>query len=59
MTKLQVAVSIMQLVEQGRIGLDDDLGQHLPELADVQVLDGFDGEGQPILTPKTKPITLR
>ena len=59
MTKLLVAVSVMQLVEQGKIGLDDDVGLHVPELADVKVLDGFDEQGQPMLTPRTKPITLR
>ncbi len=59
MTKLLVVVSVMQLVEQGRIGLDDDAGKYVPELAEVEVLDGFDSGGQPILSAKTKPVTLR
>lgn len=59
MTKLMVAVSIMQLIEQGKIGLDDDVGQYCPELADVKVLEGFDANEQPILAPRNKPVTLR
>ena len=59
MTKLMVVVSIMQLVEQGKVDLDSDAGEHVPELAGVKVLDGFDDEGQPILKARTKPVTLR
>ena len=42
MTKAVTSVAAMQLVEQGRIGLDEPLGPHMPELAAVQVLEGFD-----------------
>ena len=59
MTKLMVVVSVMQLVEQRQIDLDADAGEYVPELADVKVLNGFDGDGQPILIARTKPVTLR
>jgi hypothetical protein len=44
MTKALVAAGAMQLVEQGRLKLDDPASNVLPELASVQVLDGFDAE---------------
>lgn len=59
MTKLITSVGAMQLVEQGRIGLDDPLGACLPELAAVQVLDGFDDDGAPRLRNPHRPVTLR
>ena len=49
---------VMHLVEQGKIGLDDDVRPLVPELAAMQVLRGFDGE-KPILEDITTPITLR
>jgi hypothetical protein len=45
MTKTVTSVAAMQLVEQGRIGLDDTLGDSVPELAAVQVLEGFGDDG--------------
>jgi CubicO group peptidase (beta-lactamase class C family) len=49
----------MQLVEQGRLNLDDDLGTLLPQLANPDVLEGFDDEGKPVTRPAAGPITLR
>src|SRR5215217_9392790 len=49
MTKAVTSVAAMQLVEQGRIGLDEPLGDRFHELADLKVLQGFDGSGEPIL----------
>lgn len=59
MTKAIASVAVMQSVEQGRIGLDDDLGALLPALANRQVLEGFDDEGKPVMRPAAGPITLR
>jgi len=59
MTKAVTSVAAMQLVEQGRVGLDEPLSERLPELASIQVLDGFDDAGQPRLRPPRRPITLR
>jgi CubicO group peptidase (beta-lactamase class C family) len=58
MTKSIAAVAALQLVEQGAIGLDDPLGEVVPELAAPQVLEGFDGD-VPRLRPARTPVTLR
>lgn len=59
MTKAITAVAAMQLVEQGKLSLDTPIADVLPQLADKQVLDGFDAGGKPILRPAKTPITLR
>ena len=59
MTKAITGACVMQLVEQGRVGLDDDCGRRVPALAAPKVLDGFDARGRPQLRPATSPITLR
>jgi methyl acetate hydrolase len=59
MTKPITSAGAMQLVEQGRIGLDDAMGRWVPELASVQVLEGFDATGSPRLRAPKRPITLR
>jgi methyl acetate hydrolase len=59
MTKPITSAGVMQLVEQGRIGLDDAMSRWVPELAAVQVLEGFDATGSPRLRAPKRPITLR
>src|SRR5437762_11321236 len=59
MTKAVTSVAAMQLVEQGRLQLDQPIGNVLPELAAPQVLEGFDDSGAPRLRPAKRPITLR
>src|SRR6266498_864726 len=59
MTKAVTSVSAMQLVEQGRLSLDDPLARVLPRLGSVQVLEGFDAAGAPRLRAPKRPITLR
>jgi CubicO group peptidase (beta-lactamase class C family) len=59
MTKAVTATAAMQLVEQGRITLDEPLGRFAPQLAAPQVLEGFDSAGKPILRPARGAITLR
>ena len=59
MSKAITSVAAMQLVEQGRIGLDEPLSERLPNLAGIQVLEGFDDAGAPRLRPPRRPITLR
>ena len=59
MTKAVTSVAAMQLVEQGRLGLDDPIGQLLPDLSQPRVLTGFDDTGAPVTRPATRPITLR
>ena len=58
LTKAITSVAAMQLVEQGRVGLDQPLGPIVPKLAGLQVLDGFGEDGQPILRPARRDVTL-
>jgi len=59
MTKAITSVAAMQLVERGKLKLDEPVARHLPQLAKMQVLQGFDAAGKPVLRPATKMITLR
>jgi CubicO group peptidase (beta-lactamase class C family) len=59
MTKMIVAIGALQLIEQGRLSLDVDLGGVLPALTSPQVLEGFNHEGRPVLRAASTPITLR
>jgi CubicO group peptidase (beta-lactamase class C family) len=59
MTKAVTAVAAMQLIERGRLTLDEPVGDLLPEIREVQVLDGFDADGAPRLRSPRQPITLR
>jgi methyl acetate hydrolase len=59
MTKAVTAAACMQLVEQGKLRLDQPAGDILPELAAPQVLEGFDTVDRPKLRPAKRPITLR
>ncbi|MBV8683899.1 MAG: beta-lactamase family protein [Caulobacteraceae bacterium] len=59
MTKAVTAVAAMQLVEAGRVDLDEPLGRLLPALAAPKVLVGFADDGTPRLRPAKGEITLR
>jgi methyl acetate hydrolase len=59
MTKAITSTAAMQLVEQGKLALDQPVSGVLPELAAPQVLEGFDPSGEPRLRPVRRPITLR
>ena len=51
MTKPVTAVAVMQLVEQGRVRLDEPAATYLPELGTIEVLDG--GKRRKAKTPVT------
>jgi methyl acetate hydrolase len=59
MTKAITTAAGMQLVEQGKLSLDEPIGKLLPDLASPQVLEGFDASGAPKLRPAKGAITLR
>jgi methyl acetate hydrolase len=59
MTKAITSAAAMQLVEQGKLALDHQIADVLPELSTPQVLEGFDPSGEPRLRPAKRPITLR
>jgi methyl acetate hydrolase len=60
MTKPITSFALMQLVEQGRIGLDDPAEKYLPELANLKVFESFDpGTKEYKLRPASRPATVR
>jgi methyl acetate hydrolase len=60
MTKAITSLALMQLVEQGRIGLDDPGETYLPELARLQVIEDFDATtGAYRLRPAARQPTVR
>jgi methyl acetate hydrolase len=60
MTKFVTCISCYQLVDRGVLTLDDPaiVTKYLPELKDLEILDGYDGD-KPILRKAKKQITLR
>ena len=44
MTKMVTTTAALQLVEQGKLDLDAPVENYRPEFADLQVLEGFDGD---------------
>ncbi len=59
MTKAITTFAALQLVEAGRVGLDDDVSRILPEIGKRQLLEGFDDRGKARLRPVRGTITLR
>src|SRR5712672_4180286 len=60
MTKPVTSLALMQLVEQGRLGLDDPAEKYLPELAGLKVFESFDAAtGEYKLRPAAKRPTVR
>ncbi len=49
-TKALAGTCIMQLVEEGKIRLEDPAKRYVPEIGELQVLEGFDASG----TPRTR-----
>jgi methyl acetate hydrolase len=59
MVKLLTSVAALQLVERGKLKLDEPAGNVDPTFGSAQVLAGFDAKGVPQLRPAERPITLR
>ena len=59
MTKAITTVAALQLVEQGKVDLAEPIAGRLPQLANLDVLEGFDAAGKPSVRPARTPITLR
>ena len=57
-TKAMTGTLVMQLVEEGLVRLDDPAGQYVPEIDELQVLDGFDADGRPRTRAPHRRITL-
>jgi len=59
MTKAITGAAAMQMVELGKLSLDQPAGEILPFLAKPMVLDGTDANGEPKLRPAKGVVTLR
>jgi CubicO group peptidase (beta-lactamase class C family) len=60
MTKAVTSVGVMQLVEQGKLGLDDEVSKYLPRLKSPQVFSKVDEQAGTYLTqPAKRAITIR
>lgn len=60
MTKAITSVAIMQLYEEGKLGLDDAVQDYIPAFKNTQVLDTFNEKDSTYTTvPVKSPITLR
>lgn len=58
-TKPITATAVLQLVEAGRLDLEAPAKEYIPALGTVEVLDGYDATGTPILRAPKRDITLR
>lgn len=59
LTKAIASVAAMRLVEEGLLDLDAPVGDLLPDFDDLQVLEGFDDAGAPVLRPPASRATIR
>lgn len=59
MTKLVTAVACLQLIEKGKLRLDQPAGDIIPALKSRDILEGFDNVGQPKLRSARMPMTIR
>src|SRR5205807_652940 len=59
MTKADTCTAAMQLVEQGRLKIDEPVPSIDPALSAPQVLEGFDAAGAPKLRPAKRPSSGR
>jgi methyl acetate hydrolase len=57
-TKAVTGVAVNQLVEEGEISLDHPAKEYAPEISEIQVLEGFDADGEPRLRPPASDVTV-
>src|SRR5262249_9052750 len=57
MTKPIATTAIMQLVERGKIRVEDPVSKFIPAFAGVKVYSGG-GADHPLLVPPTRPVTI-
>jgi methyl acetate hydrolase len=57
-TKAITGAAVMQMVEEGLVSLSDPAKKYVPEIAEIQVLEGFSDDGEAILRAPSCDITL-
>jgi methyl acetate hydrolase len=58
-TKAITATAVLQLVEEGKLDLDAPAKRYAPDIGKLQVIEGFDAAGEPILRAPKRDITTR
>ena len=58
-TKAITGTAVLQLVEEGKLDLDAPAKAYVPEIGELQVIEGFDARGEPKLRPPKRDITTR
>ena len=58
-TKAITGTAILQLVEDGQLDLDAPAKDYVPDIGKLQVIDGFDDNGEPQLRAPRRDITTR
>ncbi len=58
-TKAITGTAVLQLVEEGELDLDAPAKAYAPEIGELQVIEGFDAQGEPKLRPPKRDVTTR
>src|SRR5580704_3349007 len=58
-TKAITGTAALQLVEEGKLDLDAPAKNYAPDIGKLEVIEGFDDKGEPILRAPTREITTR
>ncbi|MCA1505697.1 MULTISPECIES: serine hydrolase domain-containing protein [unclassified Bradyrhizobium] len=58
-TKAITGTAVLQLVEEGKLDLDAPAKRYANEIGKLQVIEGFDAAGEPILRAPKRDITTR
>ncbi|BGP42554.1 hypothetical protein JCM10450v2_006658 [Rhodotorula kratochvilovae] len=58
-TKLVGSIAALQLIEQGKVGMHDEVSIHVPEIRDVKVFKGVDADGELLLEEQERPVTVQ
>jgi len=58
-TKAITGMAVLQAAEEGKLDLDAPAKNYVPDIGKLQVIDGFDGAGKPLLRAPRRDITTR
>ena len=58
-TKAITATAALQLIEEGRLELDEPASRYAPDIGKLQVIEGFEKDGEPRLRPPRSQPTTR
>ncbi len=58
-TKAITGTAALQLVEEGKLDLDAPAKNYAPEIGKLQVIEGFDAQGEPKLRPPKRDVTTK